>query len=233
MGKAHDWHTRTSAVYAIANPARMQSIFPNGLKPFKGKKDNIILAISTLSQNIGADANPTMAAIKAEVDASFSLINPDRSIQKIAITTTGITSSDLDAACDACMIMEYRNSGILMDKHSDNIDNIQESFHDMELLLGKPQTNWNIHLNANENKDIATRTQVFNSKFKAKVVGGNAKMYLSSIKNGTDSTAVDLIDGHEKKFTAEDFHITDYGTYRHITVVNQSGVEISFSLKLG
>src|ERR1035437_304881 len=63
-GKARDWYNRTAAIYAISNPARMQAIFNNGLKPFRGKIDNIIGALSTLASNIGLDANPFMVGKK-------------------------------------------------------------------------------------------------------------------------------------------------------------------------
>ena len=232
-GKARDWFNRISAIYLISDPARLAAIFPHGLKPFRGKKDAIIQALNTLSLNIGDDANVLMVAIKAEVDAEYTFLNPGRNDQVSAIALTGIKSGDVDASCHAIMVMEYRNIGLMIDKWPANPDDIQESIHDMELLLSKQQKIWDIHLDPLENKDIATRTQVFNSKFKAKVIGGGAKMYLASTPNGIDSDPVVLVDGIEKDFTAADFHVADYGVNRHITIISSAGVIISFKLKLG
>ena len=231
-GLARDWYNRTAAVYAVKNPGRMKAIWSGGLKTFNGKIDDVIPALATLALNIGADINPIMVAIKLEVDTEYAIINPERELQVADIGATGFKYDDLTTACGLIMKMEYRNSGRIMDNHPNNENNIQESFHDMELLLGKQQTKWDISLNTTAPIDIGKRTQIAVSKLRALVKGGNAKMYLASTPGGTDSLAVELIDGVEKKFTAADFHVADYSNNRHITIVRNSIFPIRFKLFL-
>ena len=119
-----------------------------------------------------------------------------------------------------------------MDSHPNNENNIQESFHDMELLLVKQQTKWDISLNTTSPIDIGKRTQIAVSKLRALVKGGNAKMYLVSTPGGIDRLAVELIDGVERKFTAADFHFTDYSKNRHLTIVRNSILSLRFKLFL-
>src|ERR1035437_4448269 len=97
-GKARDWYNRTAAIYAITDPARMQAIYPRGLKPFRGKIDNIIGALSTLASNIGLDATPLMVAIKNEVLIEYGIIIPDRTSQKSAFTATDRKSTRLNSS---------------------------------------------------------------------------------------------------------------------------------------
>ncbi len=233
LGKAHDWENRTAAVYGISNPMRFKQIWGVGLKKFNGTNAEAIGALLALSTAIGADANPLMIAIKAEVDAAYAIGNPAHHTQEEKMGTTALKISQLHAACRAAMKMEYRNAGLLMDKFPENENNIQSSFHDMALLQSKQQTEWNLTLEGRETKDVATRTQIPNSKFRATAMGGTAFMYLASTPGGIDSTPVELTDMLEKKFTAADFEVTDYAVNRHITVVNQMQLPIKFKLDLG
>ncbi len=230
-GTARDWYNRTAAEYAKNNKPRMKAIWNKGLKPFRGKKDNVILALHTLSQNIGADANPRMIVIKAEVDAKYAILNPDRNVQKSAFFNTGTSSKALKTSCNAAMTIEYQNAGIIMNKFPANLLLIQESFHDMELLLDKQQMVFNPTLNANETLDLAKRTMVFNTKFRCTTTSGDAWIYLSSTAGGTDSTPVKIINGIPLEFIASAFAITDYGQHCHITLVNKAGVKVSFHLE--
>ncbi len=231
-GCARDWYNRTAAVYAKSNKPRMKAIWNKGLKPFRGKKDNVILALKTLSDNIGADTDARMIAIKAEVDGKFTILNPDRNNQKSSFFNTSTSSKALKASCNAAMTIEYQDAGILMNKFPANVDYIQESFHDMELLLDKQQMVFNPTLNANETKDMAKRTLVFNSKFRCAATSGDVWVYLSSSVGGTDSLPVKVLNGIQNEFLASAFGITDYGQHCHITVVNQAGVKVSFLMQL-
>lgn len=232
-GLAHDWMTRTQAIYKKNNPARFKAIWSKGLKPYNGRMDVVISALHTLSLNIGNDPNQLMMEIKNEVDAEYAIINPARGIQRTDIGITKLTSKSLHAACRLCMRMEYRNAGIILDKFDENINNIQESFHNMELLLDKQQVKWNITLNTLETKDIAKRKQLSQSKFRAKITGGNALMYLASTPGGIDSDPVVLTDGVVNNFIAAAFNVEDYSLNCYITVINQSNNSTRFNLNLG
>ena len=82
LGKAHDWENRTAAVYGISNPMRFKQIWGVGLKKFNGTNAEAIGALLALSTAIGADANPLMIAIKAEVDAAYAIGNPAHHTQE-------------------------------------------------------------------------------------------------------------------------------------------------------
>ena len=233
-GKAHDWFNRTAAVYAVSNPGRFTAIWANGLKPFSGKKDNIVAALKTLSLNIGADTNTSIAAIKSEVDAEYTIIKPLRDAQLLSIGSTGISSAQLNTAIKAALTMQWRNQGLEINKFADDPDseNIIKSFHDLEAIQQHSQKVFNLTLNNPETRDVAQRTMVFNSRLRSKATGGDVKIYLASTPGGTDSTPVLITDGHDIHFTAADFGITNYGVNRHITAITATGTTISFMLQL-
>ncbi len=232
-GMAHDWYDRVKGIYKKTNPVRFKAIFPKGLKPFRGGKDTIISAVGTLNMNIGADTNPLMVILKAEVDATYHLINPSRLDQKEAMIATEKQYAELDNLCDAAMEMEYRNAALLMDKFPKNENDVQESFHDMDLLLGKQQTQWDVAIEATTSKDLATRTLLAPTKLKGTSHFGSASLYLASTVGGTDSTPVVFLEDIETKFTAADFHVTDPGLHRHLTLVNNNNVAVRVKLKIG
>jgi hypothetical protein len=233
-GKARDWYNRTNAVYLTSDPDRILAIFPRGLKPFKGKKDNIIAALNTLSSNIGDDTNVLMIAIKAEVDASYDIIHPDRSTQKSSITQTGISRSDLTDAIKAALTMQLGDLGLEIEKFKDDPDRTSKikSFHNLEEIQKFAQKFFNPSIKSLAKMFLVKRTLVFNSKIRVKPNGGSVMVYLSTTEGGTDSTGVLVTNGQNLEFTAAAFGVTDYGTHCYITVVNQSGVKVSFILQL-
>jgi hypothetical protein len=233
-GKARDWYNRTAAIYAISNPPRMKAIFNDGLKPFSGKKDKVIAALSTLSTNIGADPNLLMADIKAEIDVEYGIIKPLRDAQKASIKTTGISFKTVSDSIKAALTMQWRNQGLEINKFADDVDseNLIKGFHDLEAIQQHSQAVFNLTLNNPETLDIAQRTMVFNSHLRAKATGGDVKLFLASTAGGTDSAAVVMLDGVDTPFTAAAFGITTYGVNRHLTVVTSSGTVIKFMLQL-
>lgn len=233
-GKAHDWYNRISAIYATSNPGRFTAILPDGLKPFKGKKDRIIAALKTLSINIGSDTNTLMVAIKAEIDAEYAIIKPLRDAQLLAKGSTGISSTQLSNSIKAALTMQWRNHGLEVNKFADDPDceNILKSFHDLEAIQQSSQKEFNLTLHNPETRDVAQRTMVFNSRLRAKTTGGDVKIYLASTVGGVDSAAVLITAGHDVNFTAADFGVTNYGVNRHITVVTGTGTTINFMLQL-
>ena len=232
-GMAHDWLNRVSAIYNKSNPSRVKTIFPFGLAPFSEGADIVVSALKGVSNAIGSDVNPLMIAIKAEIDAEYAIIDPARDLQVTDIGITENTYDTLDSLCEQCMVVEYQNACRLAEKYPHNINDIQESYHDMELLKSVQQSVWNIGLNPLETKDIAKRTQIPQSKFRAKLTGGDGMMYLASTPGGIDSDFVVLTDGIENKFTAAAFNVTDYGVNCHITVVNDANNPTRLNLDLG
>ncbi len=232
-GYARQWYDKIKPIYYHTDKVRFDAIFPKGLKPFTGKKDSIITAVGTLSLNIGADTNPAMIAIKAEVDAQYLLIHPKRHDQIEVKAETGAQYDQLEEIRVRAMEMEYRNTGLLMDKFPKNENKIQDSFHDMELLLSKQQTLWDVAIDATTTIELTKRTLLAPTKLKATSHFGSASVYLSSTPGGTDSLPVALLEDIEKKFTAADFGITEYGLHRHITIKNTNNHAIRIKFKIG
>lgn len=232
-GFARDWFTRTAAIYAFSDPGRMTTMWAKGLKPYNTTVLKATTTLAALSKAIGDDTNPLMIAIKVEVDAFYLLLNPSKEMQRADMAAYEFHFNEFKKTCVQAMTMEYRNSGLLMDKFPDNEDGIQDAFHDLEVLLDKQQKLWNITLHPHQVKDIGTRTQEAESKFTAKATGGNAKLYLASVPGKTDSEPIELTDGIPFKFVAADFVVSDFALHRHITVVSDAEIPIKFRLKLG
>ncbi len=234
-GKGRDWYNRVSAVYLVSNPARITEIFPNGLTTFnKGSKDEVIAFLKTMSTQIGADPNIFMIAIKGEVDAEFAIIKPERTTQTTTLNKKKPTRTDLGTAINAALTMQLGDLGLEINKFMNDPDRVAKikAFHNLEEIQNFAQKVFNPTLNALESKDLAKRTLVFNSKLRCVATSGDVNVYLSSTAGGIDSTAVKILNGVAKEFTAADFGVTDYGIHCHITVVNLAGVKVSFLLQL-
>ncbi len=232
-GLARQWYTRTAAIYAFTDPTRMTAIWNKGLSPFYKTIFDAITGLGALSKNIGNDTNPLMIAIKQEVDAYYELLDPSRKTQIEDMIANEYHFNELRKSCVQAMTMEYRNSGLLMDKFPNNENGVQDAVHDLEVLLDKQQKLWNITLQPYQVKDIGTRKQEAESKLRAKATGGNAKLYLASVAGKTDSQPIELTDGIMKKIVAADFGVSDFELHRHITVVSDAENPIKFRLKLG
>jgi hypothetical protein len=234
-GKANDWYNRTKTVYLVSNPARVIAIFPHGLKDLTiGKIDNRIEAIKTASNQIGADTNLFMIAIKAEMDAEYAILKPDRTTQQSGKTNKGITRTTLRSSLNAALTMQWGDLGLEINKFRDDPDSEAKikSFHNLVEIQQTAQKVFNPTLKALKSMFLAKRTMIGSSKLRIGATGGNVMVYLATTEGGTDSTGVPVTNGHTLTFTASLFGITDYGTHCYITVVNQSGVKVSFLLQL-
>ena len=236
-GKAHDWLNRVNAVYLISNPARVKAIFTHGLEDFnRHGKDSIINTLHITSGNIGIDPSPAVMTVKAEIDAIYAIIHPDRDTQLSAIAQTGIRRGNLGTSIGNALTMQYGDLGLeinaaMLLPFADRAPFIK-SFHNVEEIQQTAQKLFNPTLTSHETLDIAKRTLVFNSKLRGKAIGGDVWIYLSSTAGGIDSTPVHVVDGHDLHFTAADFAILDYGVHCHLTAVNQAGVPVNFTLQL-
>ncbi len=234
-GKGRDWYNRVSAINLITNPARITAIFPNGLKTInRGKKDVVIAFLLTMSKQMEGDTNPLMMAIKAEIDAEYAIIKPNRSTQQTTLKKKGITRTDLGTAIDLALKMQWGDLGLEINKFMNDPDSDVriKAMHNLEEIQSSTQKVFNSTLTALETKDLVKRTLVFNSKLRCAVTSGDVWVYLSSTAGGTDSLPVKILNGVPKEFTASAFGITDYGLHCHITVVNRAGVKVSFLLQL-
>lgn len=100
--KIDAWDVAIQVVYPKTTP-RYKSIFPNGRKPFNQSGiTSRVNAYQTLSQNIGAD--PALLTVKAEVDATYLILDTARDQQEGAKASTKFDSAGVDNARIAIMV---------------------------------------------------------------------------------------------------------------------------------
>ncbi len=187
--KIDDWDVAIQVVYKKNTP-RYKAIFPNGRKPFnEGGLDSRINAFLTLSINIGLDA--ALTAVKAEVDATYSVLDTARDEQEGAKADTTVGSGKVNTDRIAAMNMQYRNTGWVMDNMFDNRFTVADALFDEETLRKNLQTIFTGTLHPEEKRAVLTRTLLPDDGMHIKIEGeGAVAFYLASQKNGTDSTPV-------------------------------------------
>lgn len=222
LEKIDDWDVAIQVLYKKTT-VRYKAIFPDGRKPYnRGGVDLRINAFDILSINIGAD--PALATVKAEVDATYLLLDAARDNQEGAIADTKHGSGNVETARIALMTMQYRDMAWVLDNFYDSRSNLCTDLFDLSTLRGHQQTSFNATLAVSENKPVLTRTFVADDFLRLKVDGpGPVMFYLASTVGGTDSTAVTRTTNHDQKAEMSEFGITDYGTHRHLTAINNSG----------
>jgi hypothetical protein len=218
------WDVAIQVLYPKNTP-RYKAIFPDGRKPFnRGGVDMNINAFNILSLNIGAD--PALATIKTEVDATYLLLDTARDNQEGAKATKIHGSGNVENARIAIMTMQYRNAAWILDNFYDQRESMCSTLIDLQTLRDKQQKLFTLTLAPGETKAVLTRTFVADDELRLKVDGnGPVAFYLASTPGGTNSTAVIRNSNQDQKAILSEFGITDYGTHRHLTAVNQSGVE--------
>lgn len=222
--KIVDWEVAIQVVYPKTTP-RYKAIFPDGRKPFnRGGVDANINAFDILSMNIGID--PALTTVKAEVDATYLLLDTARDNQEGAKATVTQGSGNVETARVAIMTMQYRNTMWLLDNYYDIREAMCNTYIDLQTLRDKQQTIFNATLSIGETKPVLVRTFVADDELRLKVDGdGPVLFYLASTPGGTDSSPVTRTTDHDQKATLSEFGISDYGTHRFLTAVNNSGVE--------
>lgn len=219
------WDVAVQNVFLPGTPDYI-SIFPNGRKPFtKGSIDDRINAYDTLAQNM--DPYPPLAAVKALVEAAYLALDTARDRQEGAKGSVKTGSGKVEAARIAAMTMQWRDLGFAMDAFWDKTDYI-ESMFDLETLRESPQTQFTGTLDPLENAAVFVRTFLADDELRLKS-NGNAEIWfcLSNSKNGTNSAPVKVAANTEMTIEISAFNVPDYGTYRHLTAVNQSVSEVT------
>jgi hypothetical protein len=223
-GKLDVWDPQIQVLYAKSTP-RYKAIFPNGRKPFNsGSINDRINAFNILSLNIGAD--PALAVIKGEVDATYLILDGARDAQEAAKGVLKASSQQVEVARVAAMNMQYRDLGFVMDTYFDRLEEMADMLFDQETLRGHTQTLFTGTLDPVENEKVFTRTLLGDDELKLKS-NGNAtiRFYLASTPNGTNSDFVEVLANEEKTILVSAFNVPDYGTHRYLTAINQSNSE--------
>lgn len=222
--KINEWDVAIQVVYPKTTPT-YKAIFPNGRKPFnKGGVDANINAFDILSINLSTYA--ALATIKAEVDATYLLLDTARDNQEGAKANVTHGSGNVETARIEIMTMQYRNTGWIMDNFYIDRDNMCSTLIDLQTLRDKQQSTYNANLAIGETKPVLVRTFVADDELRLKVEGeGPVVFYLATTSGGTDSTGITRNTNQDEKVVISDFGISNYGTHRFLTAVNNSGVE--------
>lgn len=236
--KMDAWDVAIQVVYPKTTP-RYKSIFPNGRKPFnQGGITSRVNAYLTLSQNIGAD--PALATVKAEVDATYLVLDTARDLQEGAKANTKIDSAGVDTARINIMDMQYRNMAFILDNYYNDREVICNALFDLQTLRDLQQSIFTGTLEIDENKAILTRTFVANDDLSLEITSTEVdpafpvNFYLASSPNGIDSSAIQVsVNAGKLNIKASAFGIADYGTHRHLTALNNSGKEVQYEVILG
>jgi len=222
LGKIDDWDVDIQVLYKKPT-VRYKAIFPDGRKPFnRGGVDMRINAFDILSINIGAD--PALAAVKIDVDATYLLLDAARDNQEGAKADTKHGSGNVETARIDIMTMQYRNTAWILDNFYDTRENLCETLIDQQTLRDKQQNSFNPTLAIGETKQVLTRTFVAEDILRLKVEGeGPVVFCLASTPGGTDSNPITRNTNQDMKANISEFNVFDYGTHRHLTAINQSG----------
>lgn len=222
--KIDGWDVAIQVVYPKTTP-RYKSIFNDGRKPFnRGGLDVNINSFDSLSVKIGTD--PALAAVKADVDATYLILDAARDSQEGAKADKIHGSGNVETARIDIMVMQYRNTAWVLDNFYDTRESLCNALIDLKTLRDKQQRVYNLTLAIGENKPVLVRTFAASDVLRLKVNGdGPVVFYLASTPGGTDSTAVTRNANQDMKAVISEFGISNYGTHRYLTAINQSGVE--------
>ncbi len=236
--KIDAWDVAIQVVYPKSTP-RYKSIFPGGRKPFNQSGiTSRVNAYQTLSQNIGAD--PALLTVKTDVDATYLILDTARDQQEGAKASTKFDSAGVDNARIAIMDMQYRDMAFILDSFYVEREAICNALFDLPTLRDLQQNTFTGTLALSENKAIVARTFVADDDLSLEVSTDVVEpafavsFYLATTPNGTDSTAIQVsVNAGKLHIKASAFGISDYGTHRHLTAVNNSGVVVQFEVDLG
>ncbi len=216
--KLNVWEPAIQGKFIKTTP-EYKAIMPAGRSGLtRGSKEDKVVAIKTLSESLKGITE--LAAIKTQVDNFYTQVLAARTAQLGNKSAANQGGDAVANAVAACMIMQYRNLGLLMDKYADKPDMI-ETYFDLETLQESTQTSFTGTLDPAENEAVLVHTFMPGDELRLKIIGdAAAKFYLSNTPNGTNSIAVEVAANTQAIVTVDDFAITDYGNYRYLTVVN-------------
>jgi hypothetical protein len=205
----------------VKTSSEYKTIFPNGrLGLTRGSKDTRVGAIKTLAQSLAGIAD--LATTKAAIDVFYGEIKAARSNQLGSKSAVGQGSSAIGIAVANAMEMQYRNLGLLIDKYYATPQMI-ESLFDVATLQEGNQTSFTGTLDPSENEAILIHTFLPTDELRLKIIGNAAaRFFLSNNPNGINSEPVQVLANSQVITPVTEFSVTDYATYRYLTVVNQS-----------
>ena len=220
QSKMDVWQPAIEGKFVKTSP-EFKAILPNGRSGLtKGNKEEKIVAVKAFSKSLENIA--ALATTKTAVDAFLAQIETARTAQLGSKSAVGEGSNVVANAVAACMVMQYKNLGLMMDKYADN-PTLIENYFDLQTLQESTQTSFTGTLDPSENEAILVHTFTAGDQLSLKIIGdAPAKFYLSNTANGVNSELVQVAANTQITVDVTEFAVPDYHTYRYLTAVNTS-----------
>ncbi|MCG3165187.1 MAG: hypothetical protein POELPBGB_00949 [Bacteroidia bacterium] len=243
VSKINKWDAQIQSVTGFEKgTVNYLTIFPQGYKPYNsGAKTARANSVSTLSEILipFALANPAIATIKAEVDTFASSIDTARDTQESAKGGTKQKSEEVENKRVITMTEQYRDLGFLINKSAEDPERIAP-FFELQVLRSHDQVLFTGTLDANENEAVLTHSFVADDELEFEITttetvpaSTQVAFYLGSTAGGTDSNPVFVgVNQAKLKIQAAAFNVSDYGTHRFLTAVNNSTFELHYKVEL-
>lgn len=199
--KINAWEAAIQVVYAKDTP-KFKSLLPNGHAPFQtGTQTQRISAVQSLSNAIGAD--PLLAAVKADVDAFYLLLDNANTTQKGSKSTTGTLSDEVENARYKMCIAQYANLGALIQQYADATSPIEQYF-DEQAIRNAQQVLFEGNVKQNDVHTIVKHTFAAYDQLKLENPGVTGlKFYLAAVKGAhAGAVAVTLAAGTQQTVAA-------------------------------
>lgn len=218
------------------------TIFPQGHKPLtKGAKTARINAVKVLGENMTSFAltNPAIALLKSEIDTYYTTIDTARDTQEGAKGGTQQKSEQVETKRIDIAIEQYRDLGYLMNKGAETPLMIAP-FFELQVLREHDQVLFTGILDPGENEAILIHSFVSDDELELEITGGatvpsslQIAFYLSTTPGGTNSTPVYVqVNNGKLLIQASAFGISNWGTHRHLTAINNSASEVHYKVEL-
>jgi len=232
MDKLEDWDIQIQVIHRKNTP-RYKELFPQGHKPFRrGGLDSRISSFDILSRSIGDEA--ALAVLKAEVDASYQLLELARKAKDGAKGNKKSGSGNLKTAKRDIMDMQYRNAAWIADNFFSTREGMCNMLFDLQTLRDKRQRHFTATLKPQETKAILVRTFVADDQLRLKLEGeGSVTFYFATTRGGINSQPVTISSNEDRTITVSAFGISDYSKHRYLTVVNEGGEAVRVVVEVG
>ncbi|MFY8005423.1 MAG: hypothetical protein ACOVNR_11270 [Chitinophagaceae bacterium] len=221
--KLNVWEPAIQSKFIKTTP-EYKAILPNGRSGLtKGSKDEKVTALKNLGTSLVGITE--LAAIKTQIDSFYNQVEQARTTQLGSKSAKGKGADALSKAVDDCMIMQYRNLGLLMNKHALQ-PQIIEAYFDLATLQQTNQTTFTGTLDPSENEAVLVHTFTEGDELRLKIIGNApARFYLSNTPNGINSETVQVAANTQLVTDVAEFAAPNYSTYRYLTALNNSTTE--------
>ncbi len=214
--KLNTWEYAILGVYQKGTPGYV-ALFPQGRAAFnRGGKESRIAAVKQLGTSLTGIA--ALAATKTDVDAFYTQLNTNRTVQLGNKGTTENKSDALDAAINTAMIDMFANYGLMVN-HFKTDPEALHPFFDLDSIRNHEQLIFLKSVAANGKSNIMKHTFADTDSIKITNDGTvSLVLYLTNTVDGDALNQKVMVDPNQ----SQTFPITDLGTTNntYLNVIN-------------